>query len=64
MKTLLRFSSVGLIFASVAHAHPGHDGHELVWNYNGGHVHLDWMIWTMLVGLAAVSLYRYITHRE
>jgi hypothetical protein len=48
---------------SVAQAHPGHDGHELVWDYTGGHIHLDWMIWTALGILTAIGCYRYVKSR-
>ena len=48
-----------VLFGSVAQAHPGHDGHELVWEYTGGHIHLDWLIWTTVAVLAASTFYRY-----
>lgn len=47
------------LFGSVAQAHPGHDGHELVWEYSGGHVHLNWVIWTTLAVLIISTAYRY-----
>jgi|GEM_PF-5239039 len=53
------FAPLTVLFASVAQAHPGHDGHELVWEYSGGHVHLAWLIWTTIAVLAASSFYRY-----
>jgi hypothetical protein len=43
---------------SLAFAHPGHDGHELVWEYRGGHVHIDWMLWTVIGALLVVAWYR------
>lgn len=64
MKPLLRFVPFALLLASVAHAHPGHDGHELVWEYRGGHVHLDWVLWTLIAGLAVFGAYRYVTARR
>lgn len=48
----------------VAHAHPGHDGHELVWEIAGTHVHLDWVLGTLMVAAAVVGLYRYARRRS
>lgn len=51
---------LALSFASIAQAHPGHDGHELVWEYSGGHFHLDGLVWVTLAVLAASTVYRYV----
>ena len=50
---------LALWFASIAQAHPGHDGHELIWEYSGGHTHLDWLVWATLGALAVSAVYRY-----
>ena len=59
MKHLLRLSLPAIIFASSLQAHPGHDGHELVWEYSGGHIHLEPYLWTL--ALAAVI---YVSYRR
>lgn len=63
MKSLLRFAPVAVLATSVAQAHPGHDGHELVWEYSAGHIHLAGLIWVAVVAVAVLALYRYAKSR-
>ena len=60
-------SALGLavlaVSPAIAHAHPGHDGHELVWEIAGTHVHLDWVLATLLIAGAIVGVYRYARKR-
>ena len=49
-----------LFWGSVAQAHPGHDGHELVWEYSGGHFHVAGLIWALLAALSINAAYRYV----
>ncbi|HEU5080012.1 MAG TPA: hypothetical protein VFT72_12435 [Opitutaceae bacterium] len=58
IKSLLCSAALASITAATLQAHPGHDGHELVWEYNGGHIHLEPYFWTV-----AVALVVYITYR-
>jgi urease accessory protein len=49
-----------LVAAAVAHAHPGHDGHELTWDFQAGFVHpftgWDHALAMLAVGWWAVQL--------
>lgn len=59
---LSRLLTLAAVFAlpALAHAHPGHDGHELTWDFAGGAVHpltgLDHLIAMVAVGLWAAQL--------
>jgi hypothetical protein len=57
LKTVVA-SSIVLIVPVVASAHPGHDGHELTWEFANGHFHLDWLIGAGLVTAALIGVYR------
>jgi urease accessory protein len=63
MKRLLRLPKICallLLFPALAHAHPGHDGHELTWDFSGGFAHplsgWDHLLAMMAVGLWAAQL--------
>lgn len=62
MKPLqIRFlAPLSLWLTSLVHAHPGHDGHELVWEYSGGHTHLAGLLWVALAALVITAAYRYV----
>jgi urease accessory protein len=56
---LRRFFSLALLtvtFAAVAHAHPGHDGHELTWDFSGGVLH-PLSGWDHLLAMISVGLW-------
>jgi urease accessory protein len=59
---LSRLASLAAVFAfpALAHAHPGHDGHELTWDFASGAVHpltgFDHLIAMVAVGLWAAQL--------
>lgn len=63
-KRLLRLAALPLLLATVASAHPGHDGHELVWEYNGGHIHLEPYLWTLGIAVLVAVAYRRATRRS
>ena len=65
MKRLNRFLSFCAltIIPVIAYGHAGHDGHELVWEMAGTHVHLDWVLGTLLIAGALVGVYRYVRKR-
>lgn len=58
MKTRLLACSTTLLalLPAVASAHPGHDGHELVWDYSGGHVHLEPFIAVLAMAMIVVAV--------
>lgn len=63
MKRFLRFAlpaAAALLFPALAHAHPGHDGHELTWDFSAGAAHplsgLDHLLAMVAVGLWAAQL--------
>jgi len=63
MKRLLRLASpaaLALLFPALAQAHPGHDGHDLTWDFSGGFAHpvggLDHILAMVAVGLWAAQL--------
>lgn len=50
--------AVILVAPVIASAHPGHEGHELTWEFANGHFHLDWLIGAGLVTAALIGVYR------
>jgi urease accessory protein len=63
MKRFLRFAlpaAAALLFPALAHAHPGHDGHELTWDFRAGAAHplmgMDHILAMVAVGLWAAQL--------
>ena len=60
--TLLSFVA-SICLATAARAHPGHDGHELTWEFAGTHIHLEWIVGALVVAGAAVAVYRYVKSR-
>ncbi len=54
------FAATALVFPALAHAHPGHEGHELTWDFGAGLVHplsgLDHLLAMVAVGLWAAQL--------
>lgn len=55
---LLLLASFTPWLVSLAQAHPGHDGDELIWEYSGEHIHLDGFIWVTLAALTITVAYR------
>ena len=45
-----------LLFPALAQAHPGHDGHELTWDFSGGFAH-PMSGWDHLLAMIAVGLW-------
>jgi urease accessory protein len=45
-----------LALPALAHAHPGHEGHELTWSFNGGFAH-PLSGWDHLLAMIAVGLW-------
>jgi hypothetical protein len=67
MKTIgnhLAGASLLFTLANIAHAHPGHDGHELTWSFRG-HGLWDSPL-TLLVGglLASALVFRVVSKRK
>jgi len=63
MNRLFRLGQLGVIllaFPVLAQAHPGHDGHELTWDFTGGFAHplsgWDHLLTMIAVGLWAAQL--------
>lgn len=59
MKLLSRFARMGgllLVLPALAQAHPGHDGHDLTWDFSGGFAH-PLSGWDHLLAMVAVGLW-------
>lgn len=59
MNRLYRFAQVVALLLALpvlAHAHPGHDGHELTWDFNGGFAH-PLSGWDHILAMVAVGLW-------
>lgn len=63
LRSLFRLTAAGgalVFFPSLALAHPGHDGHELTWDFSGGFGHplsgFDHLLAMIAVGLWAAQL--------
>jgi urease accessory protein len=63
MKRLSRLATLAasaFVFPALAHAHPGHEGHELTWDFGAGFAHplsgLDHLLAMVAVGLWAAQL--------
>ncbi len=65
MKTARRFLTALLIsLPALAQAHPGHDGHELTWDFHG-HGLWDNPLTLIIGGLCAAALaYRFVQKRR
>src|SRR4051794_20900209 len=46
-------SATALVVPALAHAHPGHEGHELTWDFTGGAVHplSGWDHWLAMIAV-------------
>ncbi|MEI6861171.1 MAG: HupE/UreJ family protein [Verrucomicrobiota bacterium] len=57
---LAKIAGMALVFPALAQAHPGHDGHELTWDFSAGLVHpltgLDHILAMIAIGLWAAQL--------
>ena len=38
-RQLVCLAALSAVFPALAQAHPGHDGHELTWDFQGGFLH-------------------------
>jgi urease accessory protein len=56
LRPLIRIGSLLLVFPVLAHAHPGHDGHDLTWDFSGGFAH-PLSGWDHLLAMVAVGLW-------
>jgi urease accessory protein len=55
-KALSLLAIVAFVLPSLALAHPGHDGHELTWDFSGGFAH-PLSGWDHLLAMIAVGLW-------
>ncbi len=57
---LVPIVGLALLFPVLAHAHPGHEGHDLTWDFDGGFAHpltgWDHLLTMIAVGLWAAQL--------
>lgn len=62
MKSLTRVLAFAVaLFPTMAVAHPGHDGHDLTWDF---HAHgWEQAIWLALLALTGLALYRFVRNR-
>jgi urease accessory protein len=56
LRLVLRAVALLAIFPVIAHAHPGHDGHDLTWDFKAGLAH-PFSGWDHLLAMIAVGLW-------
>ena len=56
MKLIRRVGLTAFVLAVLAHAHPGHEGHELTWDFTSGAIH-PLSGWDHLLAMIAVGLW-------